>query len=435
MTPRAIAFLLLATACPALRAQQEPGEELFLKSDRRTFPVDVLTYPGDSAGLSRVDIYLEVPYHSLQFVNQGGFFRASYELIVAINDTSDRLITEKAWSGNVEVDSIQEVRTRRPGEIVQKSVNLPPGRYSFDVRVRDLETDRASASRLTITVADYASGKWKVSDAMLLKGIETEGGRRVITPNIAAAISDVSDSFFVFLKLYNDLGVDSGLVIVEVSDRAAVPVLTDTLPVRLGAGENSLLPPVRCSPLGVGEFTLRVRVLPVPGGNTGGGETPQFAETERSFSVRWIGAPIEVTDIDAAIDQMQYIMEKELIEEMKALPPGVKRDRWTAYWKGRDPTPVTDRNELMEEYYSRVAYANKHFGHYTTGWKTDMGMVYIIFGTPSNVERHPFEIDSKPYEVWTYYELNRQFVFVDATGFGDYRLQTPIWDVYQTRPR
>jgi GWxTD domain-containing protein len=270
---------------------------------------------------------------------------------------------------------------------------------------------------------------------MLLKGIEREGGRTVITPNIAAAISDVSDSFFVFLKLYNDLGVDSGLVVTEVADRLSAPVRADTLPVRLRPGENTILPAVRCRELGVGEFTLRVRVIPATAGATGPAGSAETAETERTFSVRWIGAPIEVADIDAAIDQMQYVAEKDLLEEMKSLPQEEKRERWSAYWKRKDPSPGTERNELMEEYYSRVAYANKYFGHYTLGWKTDMGMVHIIFGAPSNIERHPFEIDSKPYEVWTYYELNRQFVFVDATGFGDYRLQTPIWDVYQTRPR
>jgi hypothetical protein len=64
-----------------------------------------------------------------------------------------------------------------------------------------------------------------------------------------------------------------------------------------------------------------------------------------------------------------------------------------------------------------------------------MGMVYIIFGTPNNIERHPFDIDARPYEIWTYYENNREFIFVDISGFGDYRLQTPIWDVFGTRPR
>ena len=122
------------------------------------------------------------------------------------------------------------------------------------------------------------------------------------------------------------------------------------------------------------------------------------------------------------------------IDRIKKLPPSEKADAFKDLWKKKDPTPGTDRNELMEEYYSRVEYANKNFKHYLDGWRTDMGMVFIIFGSPNNVDRHPFDIDAKPYEVWYYYELNRQLVFVDETGFGDYHLTTPIWDVWQ-RPR
>jgi len=55
--------------------------------------------------------------------------------------------------------------------------------------------------------------------------------------------------------------------------------------------------------------------------------------------------------------------------------------------------------------------------------------VFIVLGSPNNVDRHPFDYDSKPYEVWSYYEFNRQVVFVDETGFGDYKLLTPIWDL------
>ncbi len=425
----------MASSAAVLFAQSGSGEESLVKSDQRTFAVDVLTYPDDSAGFSRVDIYLEIPYSSLQFVNQGGFFRATYELDVAISDSADKLVSEKTWSGKVEVDSIQEVRLRRPGEVVQKTILLRPGRYGFNVRVRDIETNRTSSSRLKISVTDYAPGKWKVSDAMVLHGFEAVGERKLITPNISAAISDASDSFYVFLKLYNDIGVDSGLIVVEVTDPRSRMVRTDTIPVHLRAGENSLLPRVKCAGLGVGEFTLKVRILPIPDPAADGAVSTGLAETARSFTMRWIGAPMEVSDIDLAIDQMQYIMEKEALEELKALTPDLKRDRWKAFWAKRDPSVGTDRNELMEEYYSRVAYANQHFGHYTVGWKTDMGMVYIIFGAPNNIERHPFEIDSKPYEVWTYHENNRQFVFVDATGFGDYRLQTPIWDVYQNQGR
>ncbi len=57
-----------------------------------------------------------------------------------------------------------------------------------------------------------------------------------------------------------------------------------------------------------------------------------------------------------------------------------------------------------------------------------MGMVYILYGTPNDIERHPFNISRKPYEVWYYYDLNRNFVFQDDNGFGDYRLVTPLFD-------
>ena len=84
----------------------------------------------------------------------------------------------------------------------------------------------------------------------------------------------------------------------------------------------------------------------------------------------------------------------------------------------------------MEEYYARVAYANKHFSHLGDGWKTDMGMVFVLYGAPENIERHPFDANDKPYEIWYYYNLGRQFIFVDHSGFGDYRLTYPTTDLW-----
>jgi hypothetical protein len=51
-----------------------------------------------------------------------------------------------------------------------------------------------------------------------------------------------------------------------------------------------------------------------------------------------------------------------------------------------------------------------------------MGMVFIILGEPNDVERHPFEQGAKPYQIWYYYQQDRRFIFIDETGFGDYRL-------------
>src|SRR5512136_2659253 len=49
-----------------------------------------------------------------------------------------------------------------------------------------------------------------------------------------------------------------------------------------------------------------------------------------------------------------------------------------AFWKQRDPTPGTPRNEFREEHYRRLAYATKMYGRSTPlpGWKTDRGRIY-----------------------------------------------------------
>ena len=123
---------------------------------------------------------------------------------------------------------------------------------------------------------------------------------------------------------------------------------------------------------------------------------------------------------------MDFILEAETYE--------VQLNRFKEYWKKKDPNPKTEGNAVLVEYFRRIEYANDHFKHYFDGWKTDMGMVYVVLGPPSNVERHPFEYNSKPYEMWDYYEINKRFLFFDQTGFGDYRLaDQQLGDWYRYR--
>jgi len=56
--------------------------------------------------------------------------------------------------------------------------------------------------------------------------------------------------------------------------------------------------------------------------------------------------------------------------------------------------------ELIRKYYRRVETANKLFTSFTEGWKTDRGMIFLIFGKPAQVFR------SFEQEVWIYGEIN-----------------------------
>ncbi|MCW8824752.1 MAG: GWxTD domain-containing protein, partial [Ignavibacteriaceae bacterium] len=58
------------------------------------------------------------------------------------------------------------------------------------------------------------------------------------------------------------------------------------------------------------------------------------------------------------------------------------------------------------------------------GWKTDRGRVFLVYGEPSEIDRHPNETDTRPYVIWIYESIEGGvlFVFGDLTGFSDYQL-------------
>ncbi|MFN5324652.1 MAG: GWxTD domain-containing protein [Bacteroidota bacterium] len=65
--------------------------------------------------------------------------------------------------------------------------------------------------------------------------------------------------------------------------------------------------------------------------------------------------------------------------------------------------------ELIKSYYGRVQTANRLFTSYMEGWKTDRGLIYVIFGTPGTVYR------GNDSETWLYSQTAGQptlsFVF------------------------
>ena len=73
-------------------------------------------------------------------------------------------------------------------------------------------------------------------------------------------------------------------------------------------------------------------------------------------------------------------------------------------------TRDTDRaKSFMRSYYQRVEWTNRFFTNYKEGWRTDMGMVYLIFGVPSEVSR------TATTEVWYYKGTSEKFLF-NRTG-------------------
>ncbi len=161
-------------------------------------------------------------------------------------------------------------------------------------------------------------------------------------------------------------------------------------------------------------------------------------------------------EIETALNEIQFIATKNEIKRLKSLHnPAECEVFMQEFWKRRDPTPQTALNELKIQHESRIKFCNDN---YSTGLKigasTDMGRVYILYGSPFNIFRDEIDTSSNaftkfspgvyPVEIWMYdfpsvtsglptifSNVNyggTSFVFMDLQKTGEYT------QVYSNKP-
>jgi GWxTD domain-containing protein len=80
-------------------------------------------------------------------------------------------------------------------------------------------------------------------------------------------------------------------------------------------------------------------------------------------------------------------------------------------------TGNTERAKLfMRNYFRRVEFANRYFTSYKEGWKTDRGMIYLVFGQPDFVYKFT---DREQWEYRTLLNEKITFTFVRSSSVFD----------------
>jgi len=419
-------FVLTVLSVTALLAQVETRKP-FTAYDIPEFYVDAISFSSGDSTSSRTDVYVQVPYDALQFVKKENRYVAIYEVTINFLTEDNVSVSEKVWSEEIVVPNYSMTESKSAFSLTQRSLMLQPGIYKLRAQVRDSESKKAAHVVKRIIVGNYASSALSISDLMLVSKVTSEGDGKKLLPNISGNIGEKNNLFYIFFEIYSPVVSDSLELHYIITDHKGKQLLNKYQTYRTQTTRSQVIVQFDSTQYSLGAYTISVEARSLLRA-----EEALPVLKQKAFVVKWENVPMNIDDLDLAIRQMRYIAkEAEYDAIVEAPTEEEKRKLFEQFWKKRDPNPDTKRNEFMEEYYSRVEYANQHFSHYIPGWRTDMGMVFILFGSPNNVERHPFDIDSKPYEIWSYYDYNRSVVFVDETGFGDYRLLTPIWDMLQ----
>ncbi len=419
-----ILFLLFASF--ALKAQVENADNSANEVLGPKFFEEFLNFDAKKPNTTRLDIFLQVPYSSVQFIKGENSFTGKYTVTVSVlNGDEDKLIVEKTWNESLEAKEFPQTTSKKNYNLTMRSFYLQPGKYLIRTSVEDRESKKAYTTKMHVTVRDFSSNL-SASDIMLIAQRNIVNGVSKIVPNISRNVATTKSGLPFFYEIYSTKP-EQVTIDYTISDKKKNMIFHSVESKSLDSGSTQIFHTIRDSSFSLGEYNLSIIIK--------NSADDIVAKVGKSFFSQWIGVPSTIRDMDKAIDQLVYIASPSDIDKIKdAKTKEEKMKLYLKFWKSQDPTPNTEDNPVFDEYYRRISYANAHFSHYIEGWRSDQGMVFILLGAPNSVDRHPFDIDAKPYEIWQYYDLNRSFIFVDQTGFGDYHLITPLTgDLYRFR--
>jgi len=104
-----------------------------------------------------------------------------------------------------------------------------------------------------------------------------------------------------------------------------------------------------------------------------------------------------LTSAENLIESIRFLTTREEFDKILVSPD--KKQAVDEYWLAMAGNRERAR-VLIKSYYSRVQNANNFFTSYLEGWKTDRGLIYIIFGPPSSIYRNDET------ETWNYSQIN-----------------------------
>ncbi len=363
----------------------------------------------DSTGNPYCEIYIQIPYNQLIFLKEDTLYKSRFEILCIIRRKKEEYEIAKECS-----IIVNEYEKTLSEEKFTTSIRkfLQPGKYSVRLIIKDKNSDRKFLAKRKIKIK-------KLKKEIAVSTLVFKANNMVSPGHCFSYKDTIKVNFVIYSRNKGKLKIKYKIKSKrkKTKDSVFVDITKFLNPVEISFTPDKFQPGVNHIIFYIGKIKIKDSVVV---------NYPYWLDEER-------------------ILQLEYVAFKSTIKKILKASPEEREKLWKEFWRKLDPTPGTERNECEEEYFRRVDYANRHFRAGIDGWRTDRGMVYIKFGEPDEIETHPSEMTSKPYEIWRYYTLKNRFVFyregvrtltksavfifVDKFGFGDYELVYPkfIW--------
>ncbi|MDX2129999.1 MAG: GWxTD domain-containing protein [Chloroherpetonaceae bacterium] len=413
--------------------------DIFRKYSRPQFYTESVIFPTASPDSVQVYVNTRLSYDNLYFV-KGRSGKLNAEIFISLEVFEEKkLVSRKTVKRLIETDSFTVSNDRNRFVEAHFTANLGYKEYEYVLEVYDNDRQRqirVDKKKLTLKKPE---SEFVFSQPLMLQRPTLNSTSSLLQPIGLGGNGVYGKDFVPFIQvsgknlppvvtftLFQLTGEDERFVLSDsVTQNQFVSISGfrvnpngDSLYVEKGERKGEIK--TVFIPLDFrGERLANARFKMVVNAEVGGKKN----EITKKFETSWADMPFGLYDLTLSIRLMEYITPPDSLSGVNSGNIDEQKQKFLAFWKSQDPTPETDYNEVMAEYFKRVDFAFLNF--YTPrefGWRTDRGKTWILYGEPNRTERE-FPAGRSVRETWYYEEIKRKFIFVDRTNTGSFELE------------
>ena len=382
---------------------------------------------------------------AIQVKNDNGKFQSEIEIVMTFK-VGDSIVNFEKYV--LRSPEIADTAGAIPNFIDVQRINLPNGKYTFDISIRDINSEKPPYC-FTDTIDMNFDSNVMFSDIELVENYKKASNESSITksgyelvPYVANFFPANMNSLKFYVEIYNtDKKLNDDYIIKyriddyqsgkempqcsrykKLKPAEVVPFIGDLNIEKLPSGNYNLVVEI----VNRNNETVTQSKYFFQRQNKNNYSNEEYAERAREFDLNQSFAG-DMNSRDSLVFYIKSmrpiasVYERPFIDnQLRTSDLATLQKYFVEFWVKRNY--LSPENEWYQ-YKKQVELVERNYA--TTirhGFETDRGVIYLQYGIPNHIFQSPIEPGAYPYEIWQYYRLgednNCKFVFYNPSMEG-----------------
>ncbi|MBD3616382.1 MAG: GWxTD domain-containing protein [Gracilimonas sp.] len=338
----------------------------------------------------------DIVYGSLVYSGKDGIYKADLNIEIQILETENNNVVIRENYSETISDENRNIVNSQDVERFEYQYEVSPGEYTVQVIVIDETSGRQTSRSTKTSIPNPQDSNSHITEIRLL-GKDASGKNSEFNQATTYDIPSRLDSLkFIFQVTNNNpeepIEIETRLLKFKADTSVARPMnfvnySPSTLPyVGIDYDEFDIIQSSSRRLNQPGSVIIELAFENLARGNyrlevtSNEGEDNELYKG-RAFGIKSPNYPSLKTAEELARPLAYLMSDKEYDQIIAIKDPDSLKTAVDRFWLSNIKNSTIARN-VISMYYQRVEEANKQFSNFKEGWKTDPGMIYILFGPP-----------------------------------------------------